>query len=172
MVEETKTYYYSRRKLGMYLLFNLGLMALAILFTWSIFPNYQPVYYFALTTCSLSILSSLLVFCIKMPLAVTTDEYIKIDRNHPLKWTQIKKIETISFSTFCFTRTALKIIPKNIKNYKMGIMQKLIKNSQFGAFSIPLYAMSDYQAKNIEKTIQNHLQMIKHKTITSQKKKI
>ncbi|MBE6443323.1 MAG: hypothetical protein E7020_01485 [Alphaproteobacteria bacterium] len=153
MTEKAKIFYYSRHKLGVYLLFNLGLLALAILFTWSIFPDYTPVYYFALGTCTLSILSSLFVFLVRMPLAIIDDNGIKIDRNQQLKWSQIKSVERIIFKHFGFERPILKINPQKIANYKMTLMQKIAGNSQFGAFSIPLYAMTDKNAKQIEKLI-------------------
>lgn len=157
MVTSVQTFYYSRYKLGLYLLFNLGLLALAIIFTWSIFPNYQPIYYFALITSILSILGSLYVFLVRQPLAVITSQYIKIDHNNPLKWSQIKNVELTSFGHFGFSRTILKITPKKLRNYKMSIMQKITSSSKIGAFSIPLYAMTEEQAEAIEKTIHSHI---------------
>lgn len=157
MAETSQTFYYSRRKLGIYLLFNLGLLALAILFTWSIFPDYQPIYYFALIACTLSILSSLFVFLVRMPLAVISSAGIKIDHNQLLKWSQVKSVERDVFKHFGIERLFLRITPQKIAGYKMSFMQKLTGNSQFGPFSIPLYAMSDKNAKQIEKLICSHL---------------
>ena len=157
MTESKQAFYYSRRKLGMYLLFNLGLLALAILFTWSIFPDYPPVYYFALTTCSLSILSSLFVFLVPLPLALIDNQSIKIDRNQPLLWSQIKKVEKVELRHLGFSRQILRITPQKIDDYHMGIMQKIVGHSQYGSFSIPLYAMQDDAAKKIEKLIREHL---------------
>ena len=156
MSKSKKIFYYSRRKLGIYLLFNLGLLALAILFTWSIFPDYQIVYYFALTACSLSILSSLFVFLVRLPLAVISDSDIKIDHNEPLKWSQIKSVEKVNLKCFNFDRPLLRIIPQKIEHYHMTIMQYLAGNTKFGSFSIPLYAMSDKNAKEIEKLINSY----------------
>ena len=154
MMNKTKqTFYYSRHKLGMYLLFNLGLLALAVLFTWSIFPDYKPVYYFALGTCSLSILSALFVFLIRLPLAVIDADGIKIDHNQPLKWTQIKSVESLTLKCFGLERPILRITPQKIDNYHMTLMQKIAGNSQFGSFSIPLYAMNDDKAQKIAKLI-------------------
>lgn len=45
----TDVFYYSRRKLALYLLFNLGLLTLALFFTWVIFPQYGLVYSFAVS---------------------------------------------------------------------------------------------------------------------------
>ena len=153
MAEKQQIFYYSRRKLGIYLLFNLGLLALAILFTWSIFPDYQPIYYFALGTCSLSILSSLFVFLVRLPLAVVTDSSIKIDHNQPLKWTQIKSVEKINLKLFSFDRPLLRITPQHLDHYHMTFMQRLAGNTKFGSFSIPLYAMSSKKAEQIEKLV-------------------
>ena len=157
MLSHTKIFYYSRKKLGLYFLFNLSLLALAIIFTWSIFPDYKPIYYFALITSVLSILSSLYVFLIKQPLATITPAYIKIDHNAPLKWSQIKKVEKTTFPHFGFKKPILKITTKNLQNYKMGVMQKITASSQIGAFSIPLYAMTTDQAKAIEEIIYSYL---------------
>lgn len=153
MSETQQTFYYSRRKLGIYLLFNLGLLALAVLFTWSIFPDYKPVYYFALITCSLSILSALFVFLIRLPLAVIDSDGIKIDHNQTLKWTQIKSVEPLTLKCFGLERPILRITPQKIDNYHMTLMQKIAGNSQFGSFSIPLYAMNDDKAQKIAKLI-------------------
>ena len=170
MAKSEKIFYYSRRKLGIYLLFNLGLLALAILFTWSIFPNYQPVYYFALTTCFLSIISSLFVFLIRLPLAVITDSDIKIDHNQPLKWSQVKSVEKINVKCFGFDRYLLKITPQKLEHYHMTFMQRIAGNSQFGSFSIPLYAMSASKAKEIEKIIISYTSHLKTKPAPKKKK--
>ena len=59
MTKPVVTFYYSRRKIGLYLLLNFGLLALAALFTWSIFPDYAPIYMYALIACGISLLSTL-----------------------------------------------------------------------------------------------------------------
>lgn len=169
MSETQQTFYYSRRKLGIYLLFNLGLLALAVLFTWSIFPDYKPVYYFALITCSLSILSALFVFLIRLPLAVIDSDGIKIDHNQTLKWTQIKSVEPLTLKCFGLERPILRITPQKIDNYHMTLMQKIAGNSQFGSFSIPLYAMNDDKAKKITKLIFDHLKQPKQTKTTAKK---
>ena len=169
MSETQQTFYYSRRKLGIYLLFNLGLLALAVLFTWSIFPDYKPVYYFALITCSLSILSALFVFLIRLPLAVIDSDGIKIDHNQTLKWTQIKSVEPLTLKCFGLERPILRITPQKIDNYHMTLMQKIAGNSQFGSFSIPLYAMNDDKAKKITKLIFDHLKQPKQAKAVAKK---
>ncbi len=169
MAKLEKIFYYSRRKLGIYLLFNLGLLALAILFTWSIFPDYPPVYYFALGTCILSILSSMFVFMFRMPLAIITDSDIKIDHNQPLRWTQIKSVEKVNLKCCGFDRPLLRITPQRIEHYHMTIMQRIAGNTKFGYFSIPLYAMNDDKAKKITKLIFDHLKQPKQTKTTAKK---
>ena len=156
-MSQKQTFYYSRRKLGYYLLFNLGLMLLALLFTWSIFPKYELVYNFALITCCISILSALLAFLIKFAAITITDEGIKIDHNNLLKWSQIKKIEKINMDEYLFAKEFLKITPQKINHYKMSFMQILNRHSRFGPFSVPLYAMEEKDAKKVEKLIKEHI---------------
>ena len=156
-MSQKQIFYYSRRKLGYYLLFNLGLMILALLFTWSIFPKYEPVYYFALITCCISILSALFVFLIRFSVVTTTDEGIKIDHNNLLKWSQIKKIEKITMDEYLFAKEFLKITPQKINHYKMSFMQILNRHSRFGPFSVPLYAMEEKDAKKVEKLIKERI---------------
>ena len=169
MANKPQIFYYSRHKLGMYLLFNLFLFALAILFTLSIFPDYPIVYYFALLASGLSVCASIIVFSIKFPLAEIDETYIKIDHNQPLGWNQIKSVEHIEFNHLGFSRPIIKITPKNSIKYKMSIMQKIVGNSQFGAFSIPLYAMTDKNAKKIENLINKQLSTTKAKPTTASK---
>ena len=157
MAKTEQTFYYSRRKLGIYLLFNLGLLALAILFTWSVFPNYQPIYYFALITCTLSIISSLFVFLVRLPLAIINEKGIKIDHNQPLKWSQIKSVEKVNLKFFNFDRPLLRITPQRIEHYHKTFMQYIAGNTKFGSFSIPLYAMSSKNASQIEKLINSYM---------------
>ena len=157
MTENKQIFYYSRDKLGMYLLFNLGLLALALLFTWTVFPDYKPVYYFALITCLLSILSSLYVFLFRMPAVIISDKDIKIDHNKPLKWTQVQKVERVDLKHWGFHKSFLKIIPQKISGYKMSFMQTITEHSQFGAFSVPLYAMDDKDSKKVEKIIHDYV---------------
>lgn len=168
MSKSAQVFYYSRRKMGFYLLFNLGLLALAILFTWAIFPYYQPIYYFALITCSLSILGSLFVFLVRLPLAVIDEEGIKIDHDQPLKWSQVKEVEHVEIHYLGARRAILKITPKKLSNYRRNLMQVITMHSEFGAFSVPLYAMSDNKAKQIEKLIFSYVKPEKKEAAKSE----
>lgn len=157
MTKSTVTFYYSRRKIGLYLLLNFGLLALAALFTWSIFPDYTPIYLYALIACAISLFSTLIVFIFPMPLAVLDDNQIKIDHNNPLRWSQIKRLEEQDVECLGVNRSILKIIPTSLPNYKKSLMQKITDSSRFGMFSIPLYAMDEKSAKRITKLIKDHL---------------
>lgn len=157
MTKSIITFYYSRKKIGLYLLLNFGLLALAALFTWSIFPDYAPVYLYALITCVISLFSTLFVFIFPMPLAVLDDNQIKIDHNNPLKWSQIKRLEIQDVECLGVNRSILKIIPTSLPNYKKSLMQKIADSSRFGMFSIPLYAMDEKSAKHITKLIKEHI---------------
>ena len=170
MKNTTKTFYYSRHKLGLYLLFNFGLLALTILFTWSIFPDYKPIYFFAITTCCLSVLSSLFVFLIRMPLAKINDQGLKIDCNNLLPWSNIDIVEHLVLKGCFSDRHILKITPKNLSDYKMSFMQKIAGKSIYGAFSIPLYAMTEKNAKSIERLLVSYLKPQK-KELTKAKSK-
>jgi hypothetical protein len=157
MRTQKQIFYYSRRKLGLYFLFNVGLLALAILFTWSIFPDYQPIYYFALITCGISLIGSVLVLCIRLPVAKLDDVGIQIDHNQILPWSQIQSVDKISEHCWLITKDFLKIEPKHLTDYQMTFMQKISAQSRFGAFSVPLYAMDEHSALQIEKLIAHYM---------------
>ena len=157
MTKSAVTFYYSRRKIGLYLLLNFILLILAGLFSWSVFPDYAPIYFYAIIACSISLISTIVVFAFPMPLAVLDDTKIKIDHNEPLLWSQIKRLEELDGCCFGFNRSLLKIIPKALPNYKKSFMQKITDSSRFGMFSIPLYAMDEKSAKEITKLIIYHI---------------
>ncbi len=150
---KTDVFYYSRKKLVFYLLFNLGLLSLALFFTWVIFPQYEIIYSFALITCLLSVLAIIVAMIIRHPLAVITSSSIKIDFCAPLKWKDIK----IAHKEIFGHKELIIFDVKNLSKYKLNLMQKLIKNSKFSAFSIPLYAMDFRDAEAIERIIEQYV---------------
>ncbi|MBR6663846.1 MAG: hypothetical protein IKL33_03355, partial [Alphaproteobacteria bacterium] len=156
MLPTFKTFYYSRKKLGAYLVFNIILLTLAVLFTLTVFPDYPSAYYFALISCAISLTGALFVFLARLPLAIITPECLKIDRNKPLLWGQITGIKKIKISKFPFSKSILRIETIPLKEYRYSFMQKISAKSEFGAFSIPLYAMSKKDAKQIERIIRQH----------------
>lgn len=153
-------FYYSRRKLALYLFFNLGLLALAMFFTWLIFPEHTVIYYFAITTCIIATIAVAAVLIINYPLAVITPEAIKIDWCQPLKWQDITKANKTQAGYKFGKRDIIIFEVKNLSQYRLNFVQRLIKNSEFSAFSIPLYAMDADAAKEIESTITHHTSSI------------
>ena len=149
-------FFYSRHKLALYLLFNLGLLALALCFTYVIFPRYELVYSFAVVTCVISVVSVAAVMVIRYPLAVITPASIKIDLCHPLKWKDILSARKIMVG-HKFKRPVITLKVKDIRKCRLNFIQKMIQNSEFTAFSIPLYAMDDDDAEAIEKVISKHV---------------
>ena len=164
MKKSYTTFYYSRKKLGIYLAFNVLLLSLAIVFTLIIFPDFPIAYYFALGSAMLSLCSSIIVFLIPLPLAVITPECLKIDHNPPLLWPQITNIKKIKIKECLFAKSILRIETIPLENYQYTFMQKISAKSEFGAFSIPLYAMSKKEAKQIEKIIRMHTISPKNRT--------
>lgn len=160
MKNSIQTFYYSRRKLGLYLLFNIILLALAVLFTLTVFPEYPLVYYFAIGSCLLSVISALVVFLIPLPLAVITPESIKIDRGEPLPWSAVHSLRKVRLGRGLFCKTILRLNPGKLGDYHMNLMQKITASSDFGAFSIPLYAMTPKDSHKIEQLIRTRLKSV------------
>ena len=170
-MKNTRIFYYSRKKLGLYLLFNILLFTLAILFTLTIFPEYPAVYYFALGSCIVSLIGALFVFIIPLPLAVINAESIKIDRGAPLLWKQIDSVQKIRLNKHIFSKSILRINTSELTNYRYTFMQKITAKSDFGAFSIPLYAMNSSDARSIERIIRSHLKPTKQSAKRKPRKK-
>ena len=160
MAKPIQTFYYNRVKLGLYLLFNLLLFLLAVLFTLTIFPEYTVVYCFAVGSCVISVTCALFVFLVPQKLAIITPLGIKIDRAQPVSWDSIVAAKKVNLDRL-FAKEILKLYAKPIPKYKYNFMQKLTAKSEFGAFSIPLYAMSAKEANAIEVLIKLHVGSIR-----------
>ncbi len=156
-MSNTVTFYYSRRKLGIYLLLNMILLALAGLFTWAVFPDYSIIYGYAIITCAISLLASLIVFIFPMKLATIDDDKIKIDHNEPLLWSQVKSVEKDGLVCCGINRSIIRINPQKLSHYHKSLMQKITDSSRFGMFSIPLYAMDEKSAAEITRLIDKHV---------------
>ncbi len=150
-------FHYSRKKLGLYLLLNICMLVLATLFTISIFPDYPQVYYFALGSCIISLLSALFVFIVPLPLAIVTPHSLKIDRAQPILWQQISSVTKKTVGRGIFSKKILKIHTIPLTKYRYTFMQRIASCSEFGAFSIPLYAMNKKDAKAIEQILREQL---------------
>lgn len=160
MARPIQTFYYNRTKLGIYLLFNLFLFLLAVFFTLTIFPNYKFVYCFAIGSCVISVICALFVFLVPQKLAIITPLGIKIDRALPIKWNNVVAVKKITLDGL-FAKEILKIYTKPMPKYKYNFMQRLTSKSEFGAFSIPLYAMSEKDINAIEVLIKLHVGAIR-----------
>lgn len=146
-------FYYSRCKLALYLFLNLVLLVLALFFSWVVFPEHAIVYYFAIVTCVLAVFAVAAVLIINYPLAVLTSDSIKIDLCQPLKWKDIKTAKKTQAGYNRWKRDIIIFEVKDISKYRLNFVQRLIKNSEYTAFSIPLYAMNADDAKAIEAKI-------------------
>ena len=152
-----KIFYYNRRKLVLYLFFNVFLLTLAVLFTLTIFPEYPAVYIFATGSCLLSVAAALIVCLLPFPAAIVTPQALKIDHNQPLPWERITAIQKDTFGCWGLKKTILRLKTVPLKGYHYTLMQLISAHSRFGAFSIPLYAMTKADAKTIEKLIRSRI---------------
>lgn len=117
---------------------------------------------FAALVCIVRLLA--LSFCLGMVyvcvkphrLARIDEEGITIDSNVKLKWSDIEKVEHLKCKCFC-RRDFMRFKLKKSAKYQLRIMQKISAMSKYGAFSIPLYAMTSNDAIAIEQEIMKHL---------------
>lgn len=150
-----KEFYYNRKMLLRWAVFSLILLLAVVNLS-------APSFLMLVWVTTVKIVT--LCFCLSMfyvymnpkRLAKIDDEGIIIDSNEKLKWADIDKAERFKKKCFCgrdFIRFKLK---KNAK-YHLRFMQKLSATSKYGAFSVPLYAMTKADAALIEKEIYKHL---------------
>ena len=149
-----KEFYYNRRKLRNWLLISI-LMLIAVFGVSPavcgnvIFGHIVRVMVFCFFW------SMLYVYLWPQKLAQIDDEGIIIDKNAKLKWSDIEKKERIQSKGFC-GRSFIRFKLKKKAKYRLRLMQKISATSKYGAFSIPLYAMTKQDAKAIEKEIDKH----------------
>lgn len=146
-------FYYSRKKMFLYLLFNLWLLLMATLFTISIFPEYPMVYRFSLFFCLAAVIATVTVLLLNQPVAEIDAAGIRIDRCAKLFWKDVVFADIHKIKSLCGTKKIITFKIKNLSKYKLNFMQKLNKNSQFTVFSIPLYAMDQEERKAIATAI-------------------
>ena len=137
---KTDVFYYSRKKLVFYLLFNLGLLSLALFFTWVIFPQYELIYSFALATCALSVLAIVIAMIIRHPLAVISSSSIKIDFCAPLKWKDIKRAHKAVFG------------PKELIIFEVKNLSKI---QNFRLFPFPYTQWTSAMRKPLKRLLSN-----------------
>ena len=151
-----KEFYYNRKKLRNWAIFSLLLLIVALLLP---FDNFLQLV--VATTAKIVALTSALaafyVYMVPQKLAQIDDEGIIIDHNAKLKWSDVEKLEEVHVKGCCCGRDILRFKLKKGAKYPLRLMQKMSKNYHYGAFSIPLYAMTKQDGEKITKEIKKHL---------------
>lgn len=104
-----------------------------------------------------SLVGAAYVYLFPQRLALIEDDGITIDHNAKLKFKDVAKLEKVRVKGICCGRDILRFKLKKGSKYPLTFVQKLSKNSPYGAFSIPLYAMQKDAAAKIEAEIRQHL---------------
>ncbi len=151
-----KEFYYNRKKLRYWAVFNLILLLIALALP-AITLEQLIVATVAKLLALASALAAFYVYMEPQKLAQIDEDGIIIDHNTKLYWKDVEKIEDIHIKGCCCGRDIIRFKLKNDKKYPLTFMQKLSKNCRYGAFSIPLYAMTKEDAAKIEKEIKKHL---------------
>lgn len=159
-------FYYDRKKLRNWAIVSIILLLIALWFP--AVKLYELIWVTAVKIVVLiSALAAFYVFMNPQKLAQIDKEGIVIDHNAKLKWDDVEKVERIKSRCSCgsdFLRFKLK---KGV-TYPLTLMQKMSESSKFGAFSIPLYAMTKEDALKIEEEIKKHLSEPKEKAEVKQ----
>lgn len=134
-----KTFYYNFKPLNAFLLFNIVITALVgscFMCGWQIL--YWPQMWVLIGTVLFSWGVWYYKYIHPQVMAVVTDQSIKIDHTHPLKWQDISYAE-IKDVPCCFKKyRVLSLVPKENVDYKYLWLQK---HNSFPPFSIPLYGL-------------------------------
>jgi len=150
-------FYYDHNKLRTWALFSLCLLLIALGFTAPTLPEILFMTAVKIVTL-ISCLVAFYVYLEPQKLAQIDAEGIIIDHNAKLKWKDIESVERFGKCYCCFCgRKFLRFKLKKGTQYPLTWMQKISSTSKYGAFSIPLYAMTDKDAEAIEKEIDKHL---------------
>lgn len=78
-------------------------------------------------------------YAMKQPMAVITDETIKIDHTNPIAWKDIESAEERMVKCCGKERRVIVLLPKKNIDYKYNFLQK--HNGDFTAFCLPLYGI-------------------------------
>lgn len=151
-----KKFYYDRQKLGKLLLLNTVLVC-AIMFYILYCPCYLEwaIIVAVLATLSFSISAFIAVFPPRV--ALIDKDGLIIDRNAKLLFKDIKSARKLDVRALFFKRAIIRLEPKKGKGKPWRLMQYVSNASAFGAYSIPLYAMRENDAKAIEKELAKHI---------------
>lgn len=88
-----------------------------------------------------------------------------------MPWKSVRSIRKIKLGKGIFSKSILRLTPRSLGSYRLNFMQKISAKSEFGSFSIPLYAMNNKDAQRIEKEIHAHLCQTKTQTRLAKGKK-
>lgn len=146
-----KIFYYDRCQLFYAVLLNVFLLGFCIC-AGHYCPKYLWVISLITVVCLVSFSASLYVFLFPQKLAIIDDEGIIIDHNAKLLWRDVAEIKKIWVSGL-LGRKIIRFDLKADVSYPLTIMQKISKKSEYGAFSIPLYAMQEEDAAVVEQLI-------------------
>lgn len=152
-ISNPSSYFYSRRKLSLYLGFNLLLLFLAFSLAGWLFPDFWPYSQTVILLCLISVVSAAATLLWRRPLAVITSGSITIDFCQPLPWKSVTAARKETVGHLFYKKKILILETGNLENYRYNWIQKAIRNSRFTAFSIPLYAMDTAEARKIYKQI-------------------
>lgn len=135
-----KIYYYHFKRLNLWLLFNLVLIIKAI-YCIMVHPKIMmyPQSYVILGCIFVSVAAWCYKYLLRHPMALVTDEGIKIDHCEMLKWQYIASTEERVVHCGFQKMKVLVLHPKKDIDYRYNFLQK--HNCGFTAFSIPLYGI-------------------------------
>ncbi len=152
------SFYYDHEKLQKLVLLNAILLSMVILIGNGC-REYMWVTSVVAVLCLISFSASLYIVIFPQRLALIDDEGIKIDHNAKLKWDDISKAEHKKLKG-CLHREIILIRVKDGVTYRRSFMQYFSKHSPYGEFSIPLYAMTEEDKKNITSEISKHIAIV------------
>ncbi len=163
-------FYYNRKKLRNWAIFSILLLVFALWFPAS---NLAEIVWLTIVKIIvlISAMAAFYVFMNPQRLAKIDDEGIEIDHNAKLKWKDVEALERVGgcCKCCCCGRSFLRFKLKKGVKYPLTFMQKMSAASKYGAFSIPLYAMTIEDGEAIEKEIAKHLSAPKAKAETKKK---
>lgn len=153
-----EVFYYDRRQLLLWLAFN-ALLLLMVVLTGQCCPLNLGLISVAAFVCLISFSASLYVVLFPQKLTQINHEGIKIDHNALLKWEDIAKAEKVMVHGLG-KREIILFTLKDEGAYRLTLTQKLTRKSPYGAFSIPLYAMTASDADKIFNDIEKYISIV------------
>ena len=151
------TFYYNIKKLYFLTAFNV-LLLFAVVFLGQYIPHSLWLCSIVTVLCLISLSASAFVTIFPQRLASINKEGIIIDHNEMLMWKDIETAEKIKPSRFS-TREIIIFKLKDNVSYSLSFMQKICEKSPYGAFSIPLYAMTKEDKEKIEQEIKKYIKI-------------